>query len=323
VNDQLLREADIVLSKCGRPQAVAGRSIVPLDFGILVQGQCANNQTTTLTQEIPGNMPFVLESIQATFPGSLYFNIQLPNGRFLLSAEQDVSQFAGIGSYRYLLPKPIECPPGSRIVVTMDTSVTAGGTQNLQLLFEGAYMPAVRGSRPACYEDVASDLARYWGGQQNQNILAPGYMGGYGIGTPANCKDEIFTYSSLGNGVVSGGAVIPGFTISVAGGPYSGTDEIDIEESSDFLARAVQFSVSATGSAVGTYLVRIRDGSGYALMDDYFDAAKLIPNSPFGTPWKLRAGAKVFMDLQLVDFAGAGLFTIQTFLDGVKRKRKL
>jgi hypothetical protein len=325
MNDQCLRQADIILSKCGRPMAPPGRAVVPLTFGILIQGQCANNATTTLTQEVPGSMPFLLRAIQSTFPGSLYFNIQLPNGHYLLNNECDVSQLAGIGSYRYL-EKELECPPGSRIVVTLDTSVTSpGSTQTIQLLFEGYYRALVHGGG-GVNTNLVSRLPRYWGGQENQNILSPGWMGGEGPKTPKGCRDERFTYSALGNRVIGNstpynGVPIPGFTIPVATGPYSGIDEIDIEETSDFAMRRLLFNVSATSTAAGTFLVRARAGSGYALMDDFFDVARLINGSPIAHDWNLKRGEKVFFDIQLVDFSGSGNLTLQTFMDGVRRRR--
>lgn len=323
---ELLKQGDLILSKCARPSYPPGLSVVPLTFGILVQGSVTDKNTNTLTQTIPGTMPWVLRAIQSTFPTGLYFNIQLPNGRYLLNSLQDILQFGGIGSYTYLLDTELECPPGSKIEVTLDSSVLhTGSTQNVQLLFVGAYKALVKGAGAGPKLELASSLPRYWGGEVNQNILAPGWMGGFGPRTPEGCRDEMFTYSANGNGILGtsgfyNGLPLPGTTINVAAGPYSAMDEIDIENGSDFLCRRLLFDVHGDSTAVGTFLVRVRDGSGYALMDDFFDAAQYIGSSPMGKNWFLRRGSKVFIDLQLVDFSGTGLITIETFLDGRRRR---
>ena len=83
-----------------------------------------------------------------------------------------------------------------------------------------------------------------------------------------------------------------------------------------------------TGSAItagtvtaGTFLVKLRTGSGYSLTDDYIDVATYINGAPMPAPWRINAADSVYADLQLVDQTGTGLISIQSYLEGVKRWR--
>lgn len=308
---RLLPEADRLLSKCGRPLVGPGRNIVPIPYGILVQGTCANNSTNTLTKEIPGDVPFVIQAIQTTFSSGLYFNIQLPTGRYLFNVAQDVQQFDGFGSTSYPTVRGIECPPGSKIIVTMDASVLhLGSTQAFQLLFEGAYQFLMESKEETrAIEQYMSALPRYWG-HGNQNILAPMWYYGFGPRTPDGCDDDRYRYFSQG------------VSIDVAAGPYSAVDTIAIQESSDFIARRVLIDTRFTSTAQGTFLGRIRAGSGYALQDDLIDMGQYINGAPWAHDWPIRAGEKLLVDLQLVDFTGTGFASITVILDGVRRKKK-
>jgi len=313
---KLIQEADLILSKCGRPRAVSkDANIVPLNFGILISGAVGNNSTNTLTKEIPGDVPFLLRAISSPSPTGLYLQIQLPSGMYALSRPIEISQFQGIGSYRYCFDPELECPVGSKFEISIDNSINpSGATQNISLLMEGAFKYTVKGKGGgigAGNFQSAATLPRYVQ-NPNQNIMAPAWMHGYYPNTPKGCEDEIFTYGD-GNLNIT--------TMNVGTGPYSAIQQINISQDADFICYRSLFDVRATGTAAGTFLARLRDGSGYALCDDFFDVAQYINASPMAKGWRIAAGDKVFVDLQLVDFSGAGNISIETYLDGVKRFR--
>jgi hypothetical protein len=305
---QLLRQANAIFSKCGRPLQPGGQTVVPLYFGILVQGSVSNNSTNVITKEVPGSMPFMLRSIQASQSSSVYINIQLPNGRYLIQAEQLEIEFAGLGSYRYVLMEELECPPGSKIEITLDSSILSPGiTENVSFLFEGYYRAVVDSRAPQKNQAVlASQLDRY---REEANILAPAWMAGHYPLTP--CEEQPFTYGDNFTNLA---------TFAAATGPYSSTLYLSTDLAYDFACRRVLLYITTTGSAAGTVLARARAGSGYALCDDLFDMAQYIGSSFWATDWDIRAGDKVVVDLQLVDFSGVGNVAVQVFLEGVRRE---
>ena len=63
-------------------------------------------------------------------------------------------------------------------------------------------------------------------------------------------------------------------------------------------------SVSAGATVTGgTILARIRNGSGYALTDDYFDVARYIGSSPMPMDWVIDPTDSVFIDFYEVALA--------------------
>ena len=161
---QMLRQADDVLSKCGRPVAPSGASAVCLRRKIPIQivfTAAPGSTSQTITKEISGETTFLLRSISATSSAAtaLLIQIQLPDGRFLLSNLADVLTFAGYGSWRWLLSEELECPPGTKITVTLVDQNTLVA-QPIMLLFEGADRYLLRSARPGG-QRLASDLPRY------------------------------------------------------------------------------------------------------------------------------------------------------------------
>ena len=311
---QLLKQADVVLSKCGRPVAPLGMSAVCLYRGIPIQAVfpvTPASASQTITREISGDTTFLLRAISTTSSAAtaLSVQIQLPDGRFLLSNLADVLTFAGYGSWRWLLTEELECPPGTKITVTLvDQNPTVA--QPVMLLFEGADRYLLRSARGGAPR-LASDLPRYRI-SENQNIMAPCSMAGEGPETPDGYQDEEFTYvSDL-------------FTQDVAGTNLTGTLNIPIDQGSDFLCRRLAFqqTVDATVVLPGLFLVRMRDSSGYALMDDYLDLIGLLNGAPLpGKDWRIAAGGQIFIDVQLAGATGTGNAYLTAYLEGVRRSR--
>lgn len=319
---QLLTQADFVLSKCGRPVAPTGLAVVYIPKGFLVQqyfGIAPATATQSLTKEITGDATWCLRAISMLTAAAtaVSVQIQLPNGKFLISNLQDCLQIAGYGSYRYLFTKELECPPGSKIQVTLQyTNVTVA--QPLSILFEGAYKYWMKsGQSSICpASDIAAQIPRIFGGP-SQNIMAPAWQQGVGPRTPKGYRDEEFVYSSVNpaNG-------IPGPTAIPLAGPLNATATIPIDMASEFRCRKRLIAITADGTVnSGTVLAKFRTGSGYSLDDDYFDVATYINGAPMPLDWRINAADSVYADLQLCDFSGTGNIYFQAYLEGFKRWR--
>jgi hypothetical protein len=201
MDTKLLRQADYVLSRCGRPVRACWPVGGVHPDRLSAAGRCAGRLPGNgVTKEVEGDATFCLRAISSTVSAStaLYVQIQLPNGRFLINTLMDITQIAGYGSYRFLFSRELPCPPGSKIQITFDTSTPgAAEAQPIVLLFEGAYAYYFRsdGRRAFNLEEYASELPRYLG-TTGQNILAPCWMSGEGPRTPAGYEDSRFVYSS-------------------------------------------------------------------------------------------------------------------------------
>ncbi len=324
---QLLQEADLCLSKCGKPIPPMGLSELLLPRGIPIQIQAASGAQQSLTREVTGETDFQLDAISMAVSStvSCYLQIKLPDNRFLFNSLIDISQVAGYGSARYVFTKPVICPPGSRLVLTFDTSIpSAASTQPVMLLFEGADRYLLKGGQLAkCPEAIASSLPRIFN-EGNENIMAPCWMQGFTPEPPKGYLYEPYTPVSVpvgqaGNVRITGQ---PPFVSIPLAGPLTATAAIQIDQTNDLNVRRFLFDVQADGTVTaGSILCRIRAGSGYAFTDDYFDVATYIGSSPFPKDWPVKRGDQIFFDLTLVDGAGTGNMYFRAFAEGLRRMR--
>lgn len=328
---QFLQQADWTLSKCGQPvapttQAPNGVSVVYRTKYFFVQdivpAASQPGSTQTFTKVIAGDTNWELRSISANwFSGQLiYLQIQLADGSYLSNVLEDDLIFAGYGSNRWVATRPIECPPGSKIIMAFDTNFPgASQSQNITMVLEGAYKYYVKNAstngHPAL-EAFAENMPRYLG-NPNQNIMAPCWTQGYGPGTPDGFEDRWFTYST-GSQIISG-TVFPGVTIPLAG-TLSAYATIKLERSSDFVCRRFYFWIAAdAGVTGGEILARIRISSGYAVTNDYIDVFRYIGGAMLGHDLNIKAGEQIIFDLNLVDGAGSGNMYFEAYAEGAKR----
>jgi len=315
----LLRQADIVLSRCGRP--------VPKDPGLRVVAiakafKCwavfaaaPSSLLSTVQVTITGDTTWMLRSISSyiTVPVGLVMQIQFPDGRFLFHNLADIRAIGGFGSWRYPLTFARACPPGTKIQVTFGDSA-AGTAQAVPLLLEGSYYYHVRGADTRVRAaDLASSLPR-WVAGANQNIMAPCHAFGEGPQTPQGFIDEPggFDYVSDTAQIDVGAATAKSATL-----------QFQIEQAADFMVRKVSFATGADqgrAPAVGDVLVKVRDSTGYALTDDYVRYG-ILNGVLQAKDWKVRAGDTVFVDLVLIDYSGTGNIYIAGVLSGVKRRK--
>lgn len=302
------------MSKCGAFSYVRSGAVLPLLRSFLMPMILQPNQTAVFIKEITGDTIWNLRSISSDQGSNsitgVRIQIQLPNGRFLFGGNGiDVGQFAWIGSWRYLMSPDLDCEPGSKIQVTLSDTIGLDSAVAVNLLFEGAYKFYFQGGNPIDWTAaLASSVPRYQG-IVNENILAPSYTAGFGLETPAGFQDDIFTYSSLP------------LTLTL-GAPTTGTLKIPIDSGLKFHCRRMLFDVIAgSGVTAASWLGRIRTGDGYALNEDFIDLPRYLNGAEFAHDWVIQSGDLVYIDLALVDTAGAGTVSIQAHLEGVRRKR--
>lgn len=326
MDPQLLKSANLALSKCGRPKMPQGLSCVPLYKAYLMQfffEETPAQTTQTLQKEITAPAKglvipeaWALRSIQTSQPADLLLQVQLPDGRFLFSNPIQLANIAGFGSSRFVFTHEREFPIGAKLQITVQDTNTAA-TQSVALLFEGTYKYFLHGDPGKCLDDGGCD-PRY-SGSPNQNILAPAWMQGYAPSSPSGCMDiEDFTYASSDVETSQ-----PYTTLTPTGSGSTATAQVQCDPSTDFAMRRMFFSIIPAAGVTGyNILVRVRVGSGYALHDD-FVLSSYIANSPMPHDWELAAGEQVFFDLQLVDYVGSGgSVTVQCFMNGPKRGRR-
>lgn len=313
---ELIKEANLTLSKCGRP--VMPNGLVALGKGTAYLMQfyfpaSPAQASQTIVKEITPpskakNMPalWALRSIQATEPASLTLQVQLPDGSFLFNFPVAVDQIAGFGSNRFLFTEEKDCPIGSKLQVTLNSTDTTQ-QQYVALLFEGCFKYFLKNAPRHNVMPGIGCSDRYQAGP-NQNILAPPWMWGRYPDPVIGCFDvEDYTYAS---------------DIQTMGQNSFATATIQIDTRNDFAARRRFFQIILSDSVTAaTVQVRCRNGSGYAIDDDFLTTS-YIANSPMLHDWDLAAGEQVFFDLQVVDFSGSGTLTVQCFLEGVKRGKK-
>jgi hypothetical protein len=248
-------------------------------------------------------------------PPLIAAQILRPDGKFLFNGLLDLTAVAGFGSNRYLLTREIECPPGSKLQLNLDDNYQEAGivtnVQPVSVLCEGAYAYYLKnGIRSRDVERQASALPRIFSGV-NQNILAPCWMAGIGPKVPTGKRDDTFVYGDGHSNVA---------TVTL-GGVLSAKASIQIDNENDFELRRFLFDVRPdAGVLTGTFLVRIRAGSGYDFTDDFVDVAKYLGSSYFAKGWTIKAGDQILFEMALVDATGDGNISIECFADGVKRR---
>jgi len=311
---QMIRQADRVLSACGRPIVPVG-SVVYIPKSFLIQAVIPTTQNQTFFKEITGDTTWVWRSISVALsatPPSVSAMVMLPDGKLIFSSLLDLTVIAGYGSNRYLLDPEIDCPPGSKIQLTLDSNVLqASAMQPVSMRCGGAYAYFLKdsGYSSQCIEKTAAEMPRVFAGP-NQNILAPCWFQGEGPRTPNGFQDDHFIY---GNGTSNVATV-------TIGGQLTAKTAIQIDNDNDFHVRRFLFDViPAAGVTAGSFMARIRLGSGYSFTDDYVNL-NLIGSSPLAKGLDVQRGDQIQFDLVLVDGAGAGTISIACYADGVKRR---
>lgn len=313
---EFLRQADIALSKCGRPlPPFPGVRVVPISKSFKAWAVFAappNTLVSTVPTTISGDTTWMLRAISSyvTVPVGISLQFQFPDGKFLFHDVSDIRAVAGFGSWRFPLTKERACPPGTKIIATFNDT-TPATAQAIPLLLEGAYYYHVKDTGGSKTLALASSLPRY-APNVNQNIMAPCWAFGEGPQPPDGFKDDPggFTYVSQLQAIDVGATTAKNQLIA-----------IQTEGGSDMVVRNLYFAVTADNTVTAAnVMVKVRDSSGYAFTDDYI-LYGLLNGVPWLKDWIVKATNTIFVDLALVDYSGTGNVYVQAFVAGTKRRR--
>ncbi len=324
---EYVKQADIILSKCGRPLLPGGIAAVPLVRSFVLPMVIQPGGAVTFTKEITGAAPWVLRAISsdqssATLTG-IRCQIQLPNGRFLFGGNGvDIGQFTGFGSWRWNQDPDLRCEPGSKLQVTLSDSGGLAAATAVNLLFEGCILLFIKGAELSPAGLSASALPRYQG-VVNENILAPAWWSNEGVNTPPGYVDEYFMYSTpepVDEPAQTTWTVVAGVVTTP---PDPLPFEIQIDPGYEFHCRRMLFDLQMSAALYGTIVRgKLRSGAGYVLNDNYIDLQRYLTGAETPVNWRIKGGDSVFMDLALSDIPNAnGTLTYQIFLEGFRRRR--
>src|SRR5882724_10044194 len=124
---QLLTDADFVLSHCGRRLPPVG-SVVYIPKGFLIQAVLPTTAGQTFYKEITGDTTWCWRSISTALSGSppaVSAQVTSPDGKVLFNGILDLTVIEGYGSNRYALSREIECPPGTKVQLSLDDNYLA------------------------------------------------------------------------------------------------------------------------------------------------------------------------------------------------------
>ncbi len=324
---EYLKQADVILSKCGRPLLPGGVAAVPLVRSFILPMVLQPGGAVTFTKEITGSAPWGLRAISSDQSSAaltgVRLQIQLPNGRFLFGGNGvDVGQFTGFGSWRWNQDPELRCEPGSKIQATLTDSGGLAEAVAVNLLFEGALLYFITGANFSPAGLSASSLPRYQG-IVNENILAPAWWSNEGVNTPPGYVDEYFVYSTpdpIDEPAQTTWTVTAG---AVSAPPDPLPFEVQIDPGYVFHCRRVLFDLQMSAALYGTIVLgKLRTGAGYVVNDNYIDLQRYLTGAEFPTNWKINGGDSVFADLALADIPNAsGSVTFQVFLEGFRRRK--
>lgn len=316
---KLLQEADIALSKCGRPLMPPGVRYIPLPKDFPFQAAHQANSTETEARGIFGDTIWMLQAISGLPPNNqIYFRIQLPSGRYLenqlriLQAGGGTGSFLGLGSARTLITPSVPCPPGSRILVTLDDRPNgpAGSVTAVQLNFEGSYIYAIEGNGTPNARSAAvemADMPRYFQ-SPDFNIMAPEIaLSLHSASTPTGFRDEFFQYK----------APLLTFPITTVS---SLTQEYTLPAAYEHHILRFGFLETFVSTPGATMAVRIRESGGYVFTSDYVQT-QLFNEGRFGCDWPVKAGSTLDFDFSVLDGTGGGTATEQVIIEGIRRKK--
>ena len=315
----LLRQADVVLSKCGRPMAPSGSAYIDLPTSYLYQTVTQAGTGAGVQSEpcvIDSDTNFILRAISGfnsivspySWP-AYFYRIKFPDGSYYngnWAASVGDWAFAR-GSYRMVVDGEVVCPPGSQVVVDLSPGPNPTNQGNPQILFEGV----LRYSMASLLGKPGLATPPRYVRSPNQNIMAPEWMtGSRNMETPTGWKDEFHMYvSPVITVAIASSAASPQLAIPCGG----------LGANADFVWNETRFLTTPVGGVTGTPVIKITLPDGYALMDTFIQTAEFA--GPMPKPAVVPAGRSILVDASVFSPTGDGSYTFQLFLKGFRRVR--
>ena len=315
----LLRQADVVLSKCGRPLAPMGSAYIDLPTCYLYQtvtqaGTAAGVQSEPCV--IDGDTNFILRAISGfnsivspySWP-AYFYRIKFPDGSYYngnWAASVGDWAFAR-GSYRMVVDGEVICPPGSQVVIDLSPGPNPTNQGNPQILFEGVLRYSIASMQGKAALATPPRYVR----SPNQNIMAPEWMtGSRMMETPAGWQDAFHMYvSPVITVAIASGAATPQLAIPCGG----------LGANADFVWNETRIVTTPINDVTGVPVLKVTLPDGYALMDNFVQAAEFA--GPLPKPVIVPAGRSILVDASVFSPTGTGSYTFQLFMKGCRRTR--
>lgn len=314
-----LREADQILSTCGRPIAPRGSAYIDIPTSYLYQTVTAAGTSATVQSEpcvIDGDTNFMLRAISGfnsivaplSWP-SYFYRIKFPDGSFYngnWAASVGDWAFAR-GSYRMVVDGEVVCPPGSEITVDLWPGANPTNQGNPQIVFEGCLRYMMKSLLGKATPPTPPRYVR----NPNTNIMAPEWMqGSKQMETPAGWKDEFHMYVSPTITVaISAGACTPQLSVPCGG----------LGANDDFVWNETRFVATFTGTAGGIPVIKITLPDGYSLTENFVQLAEMA--GPMPKPAIVPAGRSLLVDVSVFSPTGTGNCVVNMYLKGCRRAR--
>jgi hypothetical protein len=311
---QLLRQADQLLSTCGRPVLPTNLSYVDIPHYFYAQVVVPGLSTIQFLKEIEGDTEWNLRAISG-FQGvnAAYLQIKYPNGHYYENFLQSFAQLQGVGSARLAIDPEVPIVPGSKFYITADTSLPATNTSvPLALMLDGFYRYYSKNvplTVSKAQSQLASQMPRVVIGE-NQNILAPPWAFGRSADSVLTSKDSVFTYVSPAT-TIAVSATTPSTTVTSVITP--------VTSSSLFKCRRIMFASLTDQGVTATLFGRIRLSSGYNLTNDFVDLNNLNA-LPLPKYWDICRGDSIIVDVITLDIVGVGNVYLQFYFEGAREK---
>ncbi len=106
-----------------------------------------------------------------------------------------------------------------------------------------------------------------------------------------------------------------------AGGGSNNTVTTATEVGYEFFLQRMGIVATFTGGSTGTPYIRVREGSGRELHDDYVNASR-FSGQALPDFWRVPPGRDLIVDLTVMDSTGAGNVVIQYWFEGFRRRAR-
>lgn len=329
---ETLREADYVLSVCGRPTPPPGHRfvdlprVIPFHFDI-----SAGTPATPFNRSIANTSPTLFLCRGVSISAQWAMRVKWPSGRFLSQQFLQASDGAAPeitpngGGAMFAFNKEVGINADGRITIQIAPPPFGGGS-SVDAFFWGVlrYLLNVKGDGAGVVETIPDPVQELERRPRlvcgpNQNIMAPEFLLGNQCTpeTPDGFQDEPYTFFS------------PAIVIPFEGEVFNVA--VIVPGSDDFILRKLRFRVTFTAPLVSAVpVLQIRLPNGYSLTGgDYIPVLADGSVSPYCSELpvfptlRIPVGQRIILDAaDMVAVGGGGSSTLTVEFDGVKRRRQ-
>lgn len=321
---ELLREADLILSACGRPVAPPGVRWVDIPGALVFQTvvlgtgepETPANGVTQLVGRLVNTYPapFLIRGFLGTEEFvDCAFRVIWPDGRYVQRTLTPIGFESASGPRQFTIFPEVQINPGDRIKLEFNRSLFPPDTVNLNvcLAFNGAirFLLTATGAEPPQPLPDLSLAPRIRSGP-NQNIMVPEFWQGDQCypETPPGFWDEVFLLQSDLVEVPTA-TLVPDQVLRVPG------------DCAEFIGRHITFTITADEAiTVGRPIFNFRLPTGYAITGGDFVTDQIA--GPIFPELVAPGGGRILFDVSTedTDQVEEGSFFVRVNIHGCKRR---